>query len=233
MTNTHMTSSPTPTHAGNVLRLRYLGIDTYQEPVVYMTVDCPVCRSEGWAAQARILVSIGERSVIATLNVVADTMLAAHEVSLSNAAWAILGATEGDNVTLAHPAPVTSLALVRRKLYGQRLEADDFSRIIGDIVAGQYSAIELTAFVAACTGGRLDLAETVALTRAMVNAGDRLTWPQSVVVDKHSVGGLPGNRTTMLVVPIVAAAGLRCRRRRRGPSPRRPARRTRWKRSRR
>ena len=208
MTDTHMTESPPPDHSGNVLRLRYLGIDTYQEPVVYMTVDCPVCRSEGWAAQARILVSIGERSVIATLNVVADSMLAPHEVSLSNAAWAMLGATEGDDVTLAHPAPVASLALVRRKLYGQRLEAEDFTHIISDIVGGQYSAIELTAFVAACTGGRLDLAETVGLTRAMVNAGDRLTWPHPVVVDKHSVGGLPGNRTTMVVVPIVAAAGL-------------------------
>ena len=195
-------------HPANVLRLRHLGIDTYQEPVVYMADDCPVCRSEGWAAQARVLVTLDARSVIATLNVMTDSLLASDEASLSNAAWTMIGATEGDRVTLSHPAPIVSLALVRRKLYGQRLEPEDFSRIIGDIVAGRYSAIELTAFVSACTGGRLDLAETVALTRAMIDVGDRLRWHHDVVVDKHSVGGLPGNRTTMLVVPIVAAAGL-------------------------
>lgn len=198
----------TSDHPANLLRLRRLGIDTYQEPVVYMAADCPVCRSEGWAAQARVLMTLNGRSVIATLNVVTDTLLASDEVSLSEVAWIMLDATEGARVVLSHPPPLTSLALVRRKLYGQRLTAEEFSRIIGDIAAGRYSAIELTAFVAACTGGRLDLAETVALTRAMIDVGDRLTWHHAVIVDKHSVGGLPGNRTTMLVVPIVAAAGL-------------------------
>jgi thymidine phosphorylase len=42
----------------------------------------------------------------------------------------------------------------------------------------------------------------------MVDTGDRLTWQASVVVDKHSVGGLPGNRTTPIIVAIVAAHGL-------------------------
>jgi thymidine phosphorylase len=208
MTVAHDRVSPYLEHPVNVLRLRRLGIDTYQEPVVFMTADCPVCRSEGWAAQARVLVSLNDRSVIATLYVVTDSLLAPDEASLSDAAWAMLGATDGDRVALSHPAPLTSLALVRRKLYGQRLGGEDFLPIIGDIAAGRYSAIELTAFVAACTGGRLDLAETVALTRAMIHVGDRLTWHHATVVDKHSVGGLPGNRTTMLVVPIVAAAGL-------------------------
>lgn len=205
----HSRSSEHPANQpANVLRLRRLGIDTYQEPVVYMAADCPVCRSEGWAAQARILVTLNGRSVIATLNVVTDTLLSSDEVSLSDAAWTMLDATEGVHVVLSHPPPLTSLALVRRKLYGQRLTVKEFPQIIGDIAAGRYSAIELTAFVAACTGGRLDLAETVALARAMIDVGDRLTWPHDIVVDKHSVGGLPGNRTTMLVVPIVAAAGL-------------------------
>jgi thymidine phosphorylase len=54
----------------------------------------------------------------------------------------------------------------------------------------------------------LDVRETVALTRAMIDVGDRLTWEAPVVVDKHSVGGLPGNRTTPIVVAIGAANGL-------------------------
>jgi thymidine phosphorylase len=42
----------------------------------------------------------------------------------------------------------------------------------------------------------------------MVEAGDRMSWKSPVVVDKHSVGGLAGNRTTPIVVAIVAALGL-------------------------
>jgi thymidine phosphorylase len=54
----------------------------------------------------------------------------------------------------------------------------------------------------------LDRSETVALTRAMVEVGERLSWPRMPIVDKHSVGGLPGNRTTPIIVAIIAANGL-------------------------
>lgn len=195
--------------SGAVMRLRRLGIDTYQEAVVYMSADCPVCLAEGWEAQARIEVRYGDRAIVATLNVVTGALLAGDEASLSDAAWRLLGAAEGDAVTLAHPAPVASLRHVRAKVYGERLDDDAVHAVVRDIAAGHYSAIELAAFVAACAGGRLDFAETVSLTTAMIDVGDRLTWPgPGPIVDKHSVGGLPGNRTTMLVVPIVAASGL-------------------------
>jgi thymidine phosphorylase len=194
--------------ASNVLRLRRLGIDTYQEPILFMSADCPVCRSEGWEALTRIQVAHASHSIVATLNVVTSDLLAPDEVSLSDAAWSALGAAEGDDVVLSHPEPVESLSRVRAKVYGQRLDSDAFTEIINDIVAGRYSSIHLSAFITACAGGRLDLDETIALTRAMVAAGDKLAWGTERVVDKHSVGGLPGNRTTMIVVPIVAARGL-------------------------
>ena len=54
----------------------------------------------------------------------------------------------------------------------------------------------------------MPLCEQIHLTRAMIDVGDRISWPYPVVADKHSVGSLPGHRTTMLVVPIIAALGL-------------------------
>jgi len=50
--------------------------------------------------------------------------------------------------------------------------------------------------------------ESLALTRAMAEVGNRLQWSAPIVVDKHCIGGIPGNRTSMVVVPIVAAHGL-------------------------
>jgi thymidine phosphorylase len=194
--------------ARGALSLRRLGIDTYQEAVVYMNRDCHVCRAEGFAAQTRVRVALGDRHVIATLNVVSGALLGEGEASLSESAWRMLQAQEGARIEVSHPEPVESLSALRAKVYGRRVGLPAWREILADVVAGHYSDLDLAALVTACAGDRLDIAETVALTRAMIEVGERLTWSASPVVDKHCVGGLPGNRTTLIVVPIVAAAGL-------------------------
>ncbi|MES2319061.1 MAG: thymidine phosphorylase family protein [Pseudomonadota bacterium] len=190
------------------LSMRRLGIDTYQQLVVYLRSDCAVCRSEGFEAQSRIELRYGDKRVIATLNVIHFELLGMQEIGLSEAAWRALGGADGDLVQLSHPAPLLSFSAVRAKIDGRPLTGDAAGAIVRDICAGRYSDIDIAAFITSCAGGRLDVAETVSLTRAMVNAGQRLHWPAPIVVDKHCVGGLPGNRTTLLVVPIVAACGL-------------------------
>ena len=193
---------------GHPLLLRRLGIDTYTDPVIYMSSDCDVCRAEGFAARSRVKVVLGSRSLIATLNVVRAGLLAPDEASLSEFAWRMLHAEEGSRIHVSHPAPMTSESRLRAKAYGERLSRADMDLIIGDIVHGLYSDVHLAAFVTAGAGDRLDEAETLALTNAMVAAGERICWDRPVVADKHSVGGLPGNRTTPLVVAIAAACGV-------------------------
>lgn len=191
-----------------MLTLRRLGIDTYQEAVIYMHRDCHVCRSEGFAAQSRVRVALGERHIIATLNIVGSELLRVDEASLSEGAWLALGAREAAVVEVSHPEPLDSLGALRAKVYGRRVQLPAWREIIADVIAGHYSDLHLAALVTSCAGDRLDLDETIALTQAMLEAGDRLDWGRPVVVDKHCVGGLPGNRTTPIVVPIVAAAGM-------------------------
>ena len=192
----------------DVVRLKRLGIDTYQELVIFMARSSPVCRSEGWAAQSRVQVTLNERSIVATLNVTTEELLAPDEASLSESAWTTLGAKNGDLVRLAHSPPLDSLSALRAKVYGERLTPPAIEAIVRDIVAGRYADIELAAFVTAFAHTAADVDETTALTRAMVATGDHLYWGRSPIVDKHCVGGLPGNRTSMIVVPIVACAGL-------------------------
>lgn len=193
--------------ASVTMRVRRLGVDTYQEPVVYMRRDCAVCRSEGFTAQTRVQLDFGVRRIIATLNVVND-WVAEGQVGLSESAWAALQPTEGAPLRVSHAPTLDSLSHVRAKVYGHRLGTDAFRAIVGDIAVGHYSDLHLATFITACAGDHLDLDETVSLTRAMIDVGERLDWGRDKVVDKHCVGGLPGNRTTLLVVPIVAACGL-------------------------
>jgi thymidine phosphorylase len=192
----------------DVLRLKRLGIDTYQELVIFMARSSPICRSEGWAAQSRLQVTCKGHSIVATLNVTTDGLLAADEASLSEAAWQLLGANDGDLVRLSQSPPVDSLSHVRAKVYGEVLPPAAIEAIVRDVVAGRYSDIDLAAFVTAFAGPHANADETIALTRAMIDTGERLYWGHSPIVDKHCVGGLPGNRTSIIVVPIVAACGL-------------------------
>ena len=192
------------------LRARRMGIDTQYEAVVFMHKDCPVCRSEGFTAHNRILLRVGDRHIIATLYQVTTDLLALDEAALSEPAWARLGLSGGETIAVSHPDPVDSLSHVRGRIYGNELSESALKTIITDVVDGKYSDIHLSSFITSCAARPLDRRETLGLTRAMIDVGDRLTWNRDIVVDKHSVGGLPGNRTTPIIVAIVAALGLTC-----------------------
>jgi thymidine phosphorylase len=197
-----------PLDGSLVHRARRVYIDSGQEAVVYLHRDSQLCRSEGFESETRVWVRIGSRAILATLNVVTDGLLAVLEAGLSESAWARLEAVDGSTVAFAHPLPLESLRHVRAKIHGERLDAPAFESVVNDIAAGYYSDLNLAAFLTACAGARLNRREIIDLTQAMIASGERLQWERHPAMDKHSVGGLPGNRTTLLVVPIVTAAGV-------------------------
>lgn len=190
------------------LTLKRMGIDTHQELVIYMRRDCYICRSEGFEALSRLRVYTQTAKIIATLNVVDGELLSENEVGLSEAAWQLLNPRPGEKATLIHTKPIPSFSFIRQKLFGTRLNKADMQCIITDIAQGRYTPIHMSAFISACIGNQLDTDEMIFLTQAMVQAGDVLNWDTDIVVDKHCIGGLPGNRTTPIIVSIVAANGL-------------------------
>lgn len=204
-----MTLSSQNHHAASEgLIARRIGMDTHDQPVILTRRDCLVCRSEGFTAHARVRVEAGGRRIIATLYQIDADWLPQGEAALSEAAWRRLGLADGDRVFLAHPQPLVSLSQVRARIFGETFRPGDLNNIISDIVAGRYADIHIAMFLTAMATRPMDRAETRDLIEAMVDAGDRLDWPRPIIADKHCVGGLPGNRTTPLVVAISAACGL-------------------------
>ena len=190
------------------LKVKHFGIDTRHEPVVYLRADSDVSRSEGFEAMSRVNVRVREKTLVSTLAIVTEDLLAEGYAGLSSAAMRLLDAKEGDRLSLSHARAVRSLGYLRSKVYGKALHEQEYLEIIADIVGGHYSAVHLAAFITACADSRLSKSEIVYLTRAMVDVGQRLQGHGDHIVDKHCVGGLPGNRTTPIVVAIVAANGL-------------------------
>jgi thymidine phosphorylase len=190
------------------LALRQVAIDTYRENVAYMHRECEVYRAEGFQALSKIKVLANGQQIFAVLNVVDDdSIVAPGQLGLSEQAFEQLGLKASQNVRVAHAEPPPSMDAVRRKINGERLSFADFESITRDIANNHYSRMEMAAFLVASGQTSLDREEILNLTRAMTDSGEKLDWHEPLVVDKHCIGGIPGNRTTMLIVPIVAAHG--------------------------
>ncbi|MFA5030787.1 MAG: thymidine phosphorylase family protein [Patescibacteria group bacterium] len=101
-----------------------------------------------------------------------------------------------------------SIKAIRKKLLGKPLTYQEIYSIIYDIVHNNIGTTEITYFVASGFMHSYSSEELFYLTKAMAETGERLKFPGKIVADKHSVGGLAGNRTTMIVIPIIASFGI-------------------------
>lgn len=189
-------------------KVRRIPIDTHPENAAFLLRHGNGYSAEQFQALRKIRITGDCGEILATLALVDDDhLLQPGEIGLGEQAFRRLGAAEGDEVEIAQAQPPASLEYVRRKIDGDTLSDGEIAAIIHDISRYLYSPMEIGAFLVACAGF-MSTPETLAMTRAMVDVGSRLRWSSPLVVDKHCIGGIPGNRTSMIVVPIVAAHGL-------------------------
>ncbi|HYK08608.1 MAG TPA: thymidine phosphorylase, partial [Candidatus Eisenbacteria bacterium] len=97
---------------------------------------------------------------------------------------------------------------IRKKLVGKNLTYKEVFAIMDEIAHNKLGDVLTTYFAASGYAKGFTDEELYFLTKAMVETGEKITWHEKIVADKHSIGGVPGTRTTMIVVPIIAAAGF-------------------------
>ncbi len=119
-----------------------------------------------------------------------------------------VGVVEGETVDISFARKPDAIHFIREKLDGKKLSFSSINSIVSSVVEDELTDGELTYFVSACFTRGMSIKEIIALTKSIVINGDRLDFNRPMVLDKHCSGGIPGNRTTMLIVPIIAAAGF-------------------------
>ena len=117
------------------------------------------------------------------------------------------GASSGDDVEVEYSPLPESVRSIKRKINGHTLSDDEICSIVTDIQAGNLSEKEILSFVSAFNVNNADMREIAALTRAMADTGTIVDLGKDRLFDFHSLGGVPGNKITPIVVSIVASAG--------------------------
>lgn len=154
----------------------------------------------------RVEISFNGNIITAIVNTT-KSFVGEGEIGIFEDVQKTLKVKDGDEVEIKPTTTLKSVEFIRKKINGSALHDHEIRAIINDVVNNKLSDIELSAFV---TGGYThgySMDEIVALTNAIVESGQQIDFGNDIV-DKHCIGGVAGNRTTMLIVPIVAAAGL-------------------------
>ncbi len=116
---------------------------------------------------------------------------------------------EGEVLEFTLATPPSSLESIRKKLLGKRLNYEEIRGIISDVVNYNLDDVQIAFFLAsAFKENGFSEEEIYFMTKAMAETGEMLFWNKKIVADKHSIGGVPGNRTTPIVVSIVSSLGI-------------------------
>lgn len=154
---------------------------------------------------SRIKIRVNDKEIISIIDLTTDAVRLG-EIGLFDEVLNNLGIKKGyAQISLAER--LSSLYYIRKKLDGYSLNKKEIDAIVKDIVSNNLSEVELTYLVSGCYSNRLSNNEVISLTNSIVHNGNQIKFENKIILDKHSIGGIPGNRTTMVIVPIIATAG--------------------------
>jgi AMP phosphorylase len=187
------------------LRVKILGMNAGDKPIVALNEED--AQDLGVHSLGRVSIRDGDLEMVSVINTT-KTVVEKGQVGVFDELVEEMGLKENMQVEVAAADPPRSIQYIKAKIEGRKLKYDEIHDIVRDVVDGKLSRIEIAAFVTSLNMFGLDVDEAVRLSQAMYETGDKLDLKNGPIVDKHSIGGVPGDKTTLLVVPIIAACGV-------------------------
>jgi AMP phosphorylase len=186
-----------------LLKVRLLGLEAGGKFIVVLGRED--ASDLGVISNDRVRLITNNSEIVAILNTSSD--LNNGLIGVFNEVAERLDLEEGEIIEVKAAERPESLNFIRGKIMGRKLTQNQIESIVADVVERHVSDIELSAFVTSLQIHGTSMEEVESLSRAMIKMGKRVNFENSPILDKHSIGGVPGDKTTLIVVPIIAAAG--------------------------
>lgn len=186
------------------LKAKLMDLDAPEVLVVLTVADAGVL---GVKENDRVRVEANKESATAVVTI-SDAYLNSGEICIIDETMRKLNLKEGDTVDVYYSVSPESVRSIRRKMDNEKLAPDEIRSIVQDIADSKLSRIEISAWLTALYINGMDISEIAAFTQSMVDTGDKIQFDRTPVYDFHSMGGVPGNKVTPIVVSIVASAGM-------------------------
>jgi AMP phosphorylase len=162
--------------------------------------------------QARYSLFFGPRETQLGQVLKVEGLVEGDEIGLSKSLMSKLNVEEGNEVVLQPQTKVASnsYSLIKQRITqaGKTFDKAEIDQIIKDITNDNLQPLEASVFITSQLFQEWNLSEVEFLTRAIANSGQTIDWGDIPIYSKHSLGGVPGNKVTLLIVPIIAATGL-------------------------
>lgn len=196
------------------LKIKHLGLSSGNVSIVVMDDEDAFSCGINPGDRVRVL-PIGQNGkpdgtgVIAIVDIATSSALIQRgEVGLYDETTQVLKLDpKADKLDIHLSSKPKSFEAIKKKIKGKTLTTQEINEIIKDCTDGNLLPIEMASFITAMEIRDATDQEVVDLTIAMAQSGEILDFG-SEVYDKHSTGGVPGNKVTLIIVPIIAAAGL-------------------------
>lgn len=191
-----------------MLNLKHIAVASFNENIAYIHRDCTAYKIDDIQTLTKVEIHGGMKPVYAFLQVTDDPKLVKPtELGLNTEAFEMINLPEGANISLTLAPTAPSLISIKRKVAGNILSAGEYAAIVNDIVSHRYSNMDIASFLVA-SGSFMTAPEVLALTESLIG-DDAMRWDdENIVVDFHCFGGVPGNKTDIIIAAIVAAYGL-------------------------
>lgn len=184
-------------------KAKYYDVDSAEPRVVIHDDGCSLL---GLEEGSRVSVS-AKRSFVAIVSR-SPTAVKCNGILVPRTLAESIGLDDGGDAEVVPVPQPDSVSYIRKKMDGLELSKKEISAIVSDTNCHNLSSAELSAWLTALYIRGMTLGEIADMTSEMAASGERMEFSHTSVFDFHSIGGVPGNKITPIIVSIVASAGL-------------------------